>query len=84
MLAAVLFAILPPMHNSSKLIVLRGPSGAGKSTIVKLLHERVVHKTALIEQDYYRHVMFNNPHTELEAARQVMFAGMREWLRRGN
>lgn len=64
------------MNNTSKLIVLRGPSGAGKSTIAKLLHERVSNKTALIEQDYYRHVMFNNLHSDLEAPRYVMFAGV--------
>ncbi|HSX42812.1 MAG TPA: AAA family ATPase [Candidatus Saccharimonadales bacterium] len=71
------------MNNPSKLIVLRGPSAVGKSTIAKLLHERVANKTALIEQDHYRHVMFNNPHSELEAARQVMFAGIQAALEHG-
>jgi adenylate kinase family enzyme len=71
------------MNNPSKLIVLRGPSGAGKSTIARLLHEQVAKKTALIEQDHYRHVMFNNPHLDLEAARQVMFAGIQAALAKG-
>lgn len=64
------------MVNTSKLIVLRGPSGAGKSTVAKLLHEKAVSKTALIDQDYYRHVMFNNLHSDLEAPRYVMFAAV--------
>ena len=64
------------MNSASKLIVLRGPSGAGKSTVAKLLHERVANKTALVEQDYYRHIMFNNLHSDLEAPRYVMFAGV--------
>lgn len=71
------------MGNASKLIVLRGPSGAGKSTVAKLLHERVVNKTALIEQDYYRHVMFNNLHSDIEAPRYVMFAGVLAALEHG-
>jgi adenylate kinase family enzyme len=60
----------------SKLIILRGPSGAGKSMVAKLVHSRVSNKTALIDQDYYRHTMFNNLHTDLEAPRYVMFAGV--------
>lgn len=64
------------MNNPSKLIVLRGPSGAGKSTVAQLLHKSVAHKSALIEQDYYRHSMFNNPHSDIEAPRYVMFAGV--------
>jgi thymidylate kinase len=64
------------MSNSSKLIVLRGPSGSGKTTVAKLLHAKVVNKTALIEQDYYRHIMFNNLHSDIEAPRFVMFAGI--------
>lgn len=67
----------------SKLIVLRGPSGAGKSTVAKLLHNRVTAKTALIEQDYYRHVMLNNLHSDLEAPRFVMFAGVQAALDHG-
>ena len=69
--------------ESGTLIVLRGPSGAGKSTVARMLHEQAVRKTALIEQDHYRHVMFNNPHSELEAARQVMFASIRSALEHG-
>lgn len=67
----------------SKLIVLRGPSGAGKSTVASLLHSRVANKTALIDQDYYRHTMFNNLHGELEAPRYVMFAGIQTALYHG-
>ena len=67
----------------SKLIVLRGPSGAGKSTVANLLHSRVASKTALIDQDYYRHTMFNNLHTDLEAPRYVMFAGVKAALDHG-
>ncbi len=63
-----------------KLVVLRGPSGAGKSTVAKLLHGRVTNKTALIDQDYYRHTMFNNLHSDLEAPRYVMFAGIQAAL----
>ena len=69
--------------TTSKLIVLRGPSGAGKSTVARLLHSRVVNKTALIDQDYYRHTMFNNLHSELEAPRYVMFAGIQTALDHG-
>lgn len=68
---------------SSKLIVLRGPSGAGKTTVATLLHERAINKTALFDQDYYRHVMFNNPHTDLEAPRFVMFAAVKAALQHG-
>jgi adenylate kinase family enzyme len=68
---------------TSKLIVLRGPSGAGKSTVAKLLHEKAINKTALVEQDYYRHVMFNNLHSDLEAPRYVMFAGVQAALEHG-
>lgn len=68
---------------TSKLIVLRGPSGAGKSTVASLLHSRVANKTALIDQDYYRHTMFNNPHSDLEAPRYVMFAGIQTALDHG-
>lgn len=68
---------------TSKLIVLRGPSGAGKSTVAGLLHARVANKTALIDQDYYRHTMFNNLHTDLEAPRYVMFAGIQAALHHG-
>ncbi len=71
------------MLQQSKLIVLRGPSGAGKSTVATLLHSRVANKTALIDQDYYRHTMFNNLHSELEAPRYVMFAGIRAALDHG-
>lgn len=71
------------MKGASKLIVLRGPSGAGKSTVAKLLHREVTNKTALIEQDYYRHVMFNNLHSDLEAPRYVMFAGVEAALNHG-
>ena len=67
----------------SKLIVLRGPSGAGKSTVAKMVHSLVLHKTALIDQDYYRHIMFNNLHTDLEAPRYVMFAGIKSALDHG-
>jgi thymidylate kinase len=69
--------------TTSKLIVLRGPSGAGKSTVAHLLHSRVTNKTALIDQDYYRHTMFNNLHSELEAPRYVMFAGIQAALDHG-
>ncbi len=71
------------MKKAPKLIVLRGPSGAGKSTVAKLLHERAVNKTALVEQDYYRHSMFNNLHSDLEAPRHVMFAGVTAALDHG-
>jgi adenylate kinase family enzyme len=71
------------MEHASKLIVLRGPSGAGKSTVAQLLHRRVTHKTALIDQDYYRHVMFNNLHSDLEAPRYVMFAAVKAALDHG-
>lgn len=67
----------------TKLIVLRGPSGAGKSTVAKLVHSRVHNKTALIDQDYYRHTMFNNLHTDLEAPRYIMFAGVKAALEHG-
>ena len=66
-----------------KLIVLRGPSGAGKSTVANLIHSHVSNKTALIDQDYYRHTMFNNLHTELEAPRYVMFAAIQTALDHG-
>jgi len=66
-----------------KLIVLRGPSGAGKSTVARMLHSRVANKTALIDQDYYRHTMFNNLHSDLEAPRYVMFAGIQTALDHG-
>ena len=69
--------------SHSKLIVIRGPSGAGKSTVARLLHARVLNKTALIDQDYYRHTMFNNLHTDLEAPRYVMFAGVQAALDHG-
>jgi len=68
---------------STKLIVIRGPSGAGKSTVAKLLHARVSNKTALIEQDYYRHFMFNNLSSELEAPRHVMLASIQSALDHG-
>ncbi len=71
------------MIRATKLIVLRGPSGAGKSTVASLLHQQVVHKTALIDQDYYRHTMFNNLHSDLEAPRYVMFAGIQAALDHG-
>ena len=71
------------MNNDSKLIILRGPSGAGKSTVAKMLHERAVRKTALFDQDYYRYVMFNNLHSDLEAPRYVMFAGILAALEHG-
>jgi predicted kinase len=64
------------MAETAKLIVLRGPSGAGKSTVAARLHQEVAAKTALIEQDYYRYTMFNNLHSDLEAPRYVMFAGV--------
>lgn len=48
-----------------------------------MLHSRVINKTALIEQDYYRHVMFNNLHTDLEAPRYVMFAAVNTALEHG-
>jgi adenylate kinase family enzyme len=64
------------MKDTAKLIVLRGPSGAGKSTVATLLHENVRNKTALVAQDYYRYMMFNNLHSDLEAPRYVMFAGV--------
>lgn len=67
----------------SKLIVIRGPSGAGKSTVARLVHTHVLHKTALIDQDYYRHTMFNNLHADLEAPRYVMFAGIQTALDHG-
>jgi len=41
---------------ASKLIVIRGPSGSGKSTVAKALFKRAIHKTCLIEQDYYRFI----------------------------
>jgi adenylate kinase family enzyme len=69
--------------SNSKLIVMRGPSGAGKSTVAKLIHSKVVNKTALIGQDYYRHVMFNNLHSDLEAPRYVMFAAVLAALEHG-
>lgn len=71
------------MQRTAKLLVLRGPSGAGKSTVAQLLHRQVAHKTALIEQDYYRHTMFNNLHTDLEAPRYVMFASILTALEHG-
>ncbi|MET0779747.1 MAG: hypothetical protein ABWY71_02840, partial [Candidatus Saccharimonadales bacterium] len=40
-------------------------------------------KTALVEQDYYRHVMFNNLDSDLEAPRYVMFAGVLAALEHG-
>lgn len=71
------------MVNKTRLIVLRGPSGSGKSTVAKLVHGKAFNKTALISQDYYRHTMFNNLHSDLEAPRQVMFAGVRAALDNG-
>lgn len=67
----------------SKLIILRGPSGAGKSTVAALIHQKAIGKTALIEQDYYRHILFNNLHSDLEAPRYVMFAGVEAALEHG-
>jgi adenylate kinase family enzyme len=71
------------MTHPSNLIILRGPSSAGKSTIAQLLHAQVANKTALIDQDYYRHTMFNNLHSDLEAPRYVMFAGVLAALEHG-
>jgi adenylate kinase family enzyme len=71
------------MKNTSKLVVLRGPSGAGKSTVAKILHERTAKKTALVEQDYFRHGMLNLPHTNLEVARHIQFACIRSALEQG-
>ena len=71
------------MSQAAKLIVLRGPSGAGKSTVASLLHKQVANKTAIIDQDYYRHTMFNNLHSDLEAPRYVMFAGVQAALDHG-
>ncbi|MDO8335892.1 MAG: AAA family ATPase [Candidatus Saccharibacteria bacterium] len=46
--------------RQTKLIVLRGPSGSGKTTTSKILFDSARHRTALIEQDYYRFI-FNPP-----------------------
>lgn len=46
--------------RQTKLIVLRGPSGSGKTTTSKILFDNAKHRTALIEQDYYRFI-FNPP-----------------------
>lgn len=67
-----------------KLIILRGPSGAGKSTVAAMLHKRASNKTALFEQDHYRHRLFNNNHMDHEAPRWVMIAGMQAALEYGS
>ncbi|MFH0784714.1 MAG: AAA family ATPase [Pseudomonadota bacterium] len=41
---------------NNRLIILRGPSGAGKSTVANELFAQAIHKTAIIQQDYYRFI----------------------------
>jgi predicted ABC-type ATPase len=40
----------------NRLIILRGPSGAGKSAVARELFAQAIHKTAIIQQDYYRFI----------------------------
>jgi predicted kinase len=40
----------------NRLIILRGPSGAGKSTVARELFAQAIHKTVIIQQDYYRFI----------------------------
>lgn len=56
----------------TKLIILRGPTGAGKSTVAKALHVRSKRKIALIEQDYYKEVMFNDREGSVSARHEIV------------
>lgn len=46
---------------STKLIMLRGPSAVGKSTVARVLMERTLRPTYLVELDYYRFGFVNPP-----------------------
>jgi adenylate kinase family enzyme len=56
----------------TKLIILRGPTGAGKSSAAKMLHKRSKRKIALIEQDYYKEVMFNDREGSVAVRHEVI------------
>lgn len=58
--------------QGTKLIILRGPSGAGKSTVAKELQKRSSRNVALVEQDYFREVMFLHRHEGGEIRRELL------------
>ncbi|HVS58274.1 MAG TPA: AAA family ATPase [Candidatus Saccharimonadales bacterium] len=67
----------------AKLIILRGPSGAGKSTVAKALHTESKRKMALIEQDYYKEVMFNDKKSSVAVRHEMIINDVLLALRHG-
>ncbi len=56
----------------TKLIILRGPSGAGKSTTARMLQRQSSRKIAVVEQDYYKEVMFNDRESSVKARHEMV------------
>lgn len=62
------------MNTETKLIVLRGPSGAGKSSTANELISTTKRPAALIEQDYFRGILF--PKDETHKRRAALIAAI--------
>jgi predicted kinase len=54
------------------LIVLRGNSGSGKSTVAARLQERLTGRTAVLSQDYFRRVIYNEREQESLAHAELL------------
>lgn len=69
-----------------KLIIIRGPSGSGKSSVAIQLRNHIATSSnvALIEQDYYKEVMFAPKSDEVkQVVRERMHADVRFALDKG-
>lgn len=54
------------------LIVLRGNSGSGKSTVAAQLQARLTRSTAVLSQDYFRRVIYNEREQESLAHAELL------------
>jgi predicted kinase len=65
------------------LIVLRGNSGSGKSTIATNLQSRLPGPTAVLAQDYFRRVIYNQREQDSLAHADLLEAAAAHCLRAG-
>jgi energy-coupling factor transporter ATP-binding protein EcfA2 len=67
----------------AKLIIIRGPSGSGKSTVASALHRIDDFENIIIEQDYYKEIMFHPKGANADLRAQLMFGEAKLALENG-
>lgn len=66
------------------LVVLRGNSGSGKSTVSRMLQQELGWPTAVLEQDYFCRVVFDEPDQKRRAHADLLEASGAHCLQQGH